>query len=106
MTAVPTFLAFIFPFLVTVATFVSEDFHFSMESPLPSVAFTAVVLFPFCSTIAETFNVTVAAVGCGVAADLHRAGDGQCVASHSAKMHAAAVIFCRIAADGAAGQRE
>ena len=66
MTAVPAFLAFIFPFLVTVATLVSEDSHFSIESPLMRVTFTAVVLFPFCSTRDETFNVTVDA-GCGPA---------------------------------------
>ena len=48
MVAVPVFFAVIFPFLSTVAILLLEDFHLAMESPFVSVAFTAVVLFPFC----------------------------------------------------------
>lgn len=63
MVAVPVFFAVIFPFLSTVAIFLLEDFHLAMESPFVSVAFTAVVLFPFCSGMEEAFKDTLYFVG-------------------------------------------
>ena len=59
MVAVPVFFAVIFPFLSTVAILLLEDFHLAMESPFVSVAFTAVVLFPFCSGMEEAFKDTL-----------------------------------------------